>query len=81
MTDYNDKGMPIRGQHDEKSDPHSQRQHSRQRNDKVMGRRSMPKQGDAHYYTNPFSFALELGFFAGLIWGGFTGCSICCILP
>ncbi|MET3940997.1 hypothetical protein ABIC22_003809 [Paenibacillus sp. PvP094] len=34
-----------------------------------QGRRSKQRQGQ-HYYTKPFSFAVELGFFAGFIWGG-----------
>nr|WP_307213129.1 YqhR family membrane protein [Paenibacillus tundrae] len=31
--------------------------------------RRKQKQGEAHYLTKPFPFAVELGFFAGFIWG------------
>ena len=71
MTDHNyDDDVLSNNNHEEKTDQHTKGQHSQERNDKVMKRRSGPKQGEAHYYTNRFSFALELGFFAGLIWGG-----------
>ena len=45
-------------------------QHPKERQQKDKGRRPTQRQGQAHYYTKPFSFALELGFFAGFIWGG-----------
>lgn len=35
-----------------------------------QGRSSKQRQGQNHYYTKPFPFAVELGFFAGFIWGG-----------
>lgn len=45
-------------------------QRSKERQQKDRGRRPTQRQGQAHYYTKPFPFALELGFFAGFIWGG-----------
>ncbi|UPK42069.1 YqhR family membrane protein [Paenibacillus pabuli] len=37
---------------------------------KDRGKRAAQRQGQAHYFTKPFPFAVELGFFAGFIWGG-----------
>jgi hypothetical protein len=37
---------------------------------KDRGKRPTQRQGQAHYFTKPFPFAVELGFFAGFIWGG-----------
>lgn len=63
----------------EDTSPH-EGQRAKERQPKDRGTRPTQRQGQAHYYTKPFSFALELGFFAGFIWGGYTGYSTCCIL-
>ncbi|PWW44176.1 MULTISPECIES: YqhR family membrane protein [Paenibacillus] len=38
--------------------------------EKDRGKRPTQRQGQSHYFTKPFPFAVELGFFAGFIWGG-----------
>ncbi|SEL84303.1 YqhR family membrane protein [Paenibacillus sp. OK003] len=49
---------------------HKENQRADKGEQKERGRRPTQRQGQAHYFTKPFPFAVELGFFAGFIWGG-----------
>lgn len=64
--------------HEDTSRDEGQRPKERQQKDR--GRRPTQRQGQAHYYTKPFPFALELGFLPVLSGVGCIGYSICCIL-
>jgi uncharacterized membrane protein YagU involved in acid resistance len=49
---------------------HKENQRADKGEQKDRVRRPTQRQGQAHYFTKPFPFAVELGFFAGFIWGG-----------
>ncbi|MHA7579755.1 YqhR family membrane protein [Paenibacillus vandeheii] len=49
---------------------HKENQRADKGEPKDRGKRPTQRQGQAHYFTKPLPFAVELGFFAGFIWGG-----------
>ncbi|WP_440110562.1 YqhR family membrane protein [Paenibacillus sp. QZ-Y1] len=57
-------------EHTDERTSHMENKRADERVQKDRGRRPTQRQNQAHYFTNPFSFAVELGFFAGFIWGG-----------
>ncbi len=59
---------------------HRKDQISESKNSAERKGRGKPKQGEAHYLTKPFPFAVELGFFAGFIWGQYIYCFMSSIL-
>ncbi|MEC0108109.1 YqhR family membrane protein [Paenibacillus taichungensis] len=57
-------------EHTSEQTSHKENQRADKGEQKDRGRRPSQRQGQAHYFTKPFPFAVELGFFAGFIWGG-----------
>ncbi|MFC9710067.1 YqhR family membrane protein [Paenibacillus sp. NPDC056933] len=57
-------------EHKDERTSYMENKRSDERNQKDRGSRPTQRQGQAHYFTKPFPFAVELGFFAGFIWGG-----------